>query len=61
MHTIFALLLILLSSVLSGLTDLSFTLNGYLEYPVVPKVNHGTRGGAVKSIAGAAQHSQYSQ
>jgi len=30
MHTIFALLLILLSSVLSGLTDLSFTLNGYL-------------------------------
>jgi hypothetical protein len=28
-QTIFALFLILLSSVLSGLTDLSFTLNGY--------------------------------
>ena len=38
MHTIFALLLILLSSVLSGLTDLSFTLNGYPDNPV--RVNH---------------------
>lgn len=40
-QTIFALFLILLSSVLSGLTDLSFTLNGYLWMLFNISVNMG--------------------